>query len=60
MALLTKVKEIVSHHNLFIHACYIAVPSYLSNSERAAIKKCAIITKLGQVNLVDDWIAISS
>jgi hypothetical protein len=32
MALMTKVKEIVSYHNLYIHACYIAVPTYLSNS----------------------------
>lgn len=60
MALLSKVKEIVSHHNYSIYACYIAVPSYLSNSERSSIRKCAQVIKLGQIHLVDDWVAISS
>ena len=60
MALMSKVKEIVSHNNFTIYSSYIAVPSYLSNSERSSIRKCAQIVKLGQVHLVDDWVAISS
>ena len=60
MALLSKVKEIVSHHNFTIYASYIAIPSYLSNSERSSVRKCAQAIKLGQVHLVDDWVAISS
>jgi len=32
MALMSKVKEIVSQHKYSIYASYIAVPSYLSNS----------------------------
>lgn len=60
MALLSKVKEIVSHHNYTIYASYIAVPSYLSNSERSSIRKCALVIKMGQIHLVDDWVAISS
>lgn len=60
MALMSKVKDIVSHHNFNIYASYIAIPSYLSNSERSSVRKCAQVVKLGQVHLVDDWVAIAS
>lgn len=60
LALMSKVKEIVSQHNFSIYCSYIAIPSYLSNSERLSVRKCAQVMKLGQVHLVDDWVAIAS
>ena len=60
LALMSKVKEIVAQHKFSIYASYIAVPSYLSNSERLSVRKCAQVIKLGQVHLVDDWVAIAS
>ena len=60
LALMSKVKEIVSQHNYSIYSSYIAIPSYFSNGERLAVRKCAQVIKLGQVHLVDDWVAIAS
>lgn len=60
MALMSKVKDIVHQHNFNIYASYVAVPSYLSNSERSSVRKCAQVAKLGQVHLVDDWVCIAS
>lgn len=60
MALMSKVKEIVTQHKFSIYSSYIAIPSYLTNSERSSVRKCAQVIKLGQVHLVDDWVAIAS
>ena len=60
ISLLTKAKNIIESHNLYLSLCYVAVPIYYGQEERYSLKRSAEIALTKPVRIVDDWLSLSS
>ncbi len=61
VALMGKIKKIISLHDMQAEMIYFTVPSYLSQYERKLIKKCGEVSDVGKsIRIIDDWISIAT
>ncbi len=60
ISLITKAKQIIESHNLYLSLAYLAVPIYFGQEERHSLKKAAEIAFNKPVRIIDDWLSLGA